>query len=99
MLSLDAILICIGLFFLTVAAIGVIRLPDVFSRSYAAGIADTVGAFFILSGVVLYQGLTLADVQNLIDSSDTLASQSSHFPCDPTSGVAYGCASLDQGEP
>jgi multicomponent Na+:H+ antiporter subunit G len=66
MLTLDIILICIGLFFFTVAAIGIIRLPDVFSRSHAAGIADTVGAFFVLSGVALYQGLTLADVKTLL---------------------------------
>ena len=63
MLTADTILICIGLFFLTVAAIGIIRLPDVFSRSHALGITDTLGTFFVLTGVVFHQGLTLADVK------------------------------------
>jgi len=62
MLTVDTLLIFIGLFFLTVAAIGVIRLPDVFSRSHALSITDTLGTFFVLTGVA-YQGLTLADVK------------------------------------
>ena len=63
MLTVGAILICIGLFFLTVAAIGVIRLPDVYSRSHALSITDTLGAFFVLTGVAFYQGLTLANMK------------------------------------
>ena len=66
MLTVDALLICIGLFFLTVAAIGVIRLPDVFSRSHALGITDTLGTFFVLTGVAFYQGLTFSDVKVLL---------------------------------
>jgi len=66
MLTVDTLLICIGLFFLTVAAIGFIRLPDVFSRSHALGISDTLGTFFVLSGVAFYDGLALADVKVLL---------------------------------
>ncbi len=66
MLTIDITLIGIGLFFLTVAAIGMIRLPDVFSRSHALGVADTLGAFFALTGVAFYQGLTLVDVKTLL---------------------------------
>lgn len=46
----------VGLFFLMVGAIGVIRFPDVFSRSHAVGLTDSVGALFTLSGLALYQG-------------------------------------------
>ena len=63
MLTVDTLLICIGLFFLTVAAIGSVRLPDVFSRSHAFSITDTLGTFFVLTGVAFHQGLTLADVK------------------------------------
>ena len=66
MLAVDTLLICIGLFFLTVAAIGIIRLPDVFSRFHALGITDTLGTFFVLTGVAFYQGLTLADVKIML---------------------------------
>lgn len=45
-----------GLFFLLVGAIGMVRFPDVFSRSHAVGLTDSVGALFSLSGLALYQG-------------------------------------------
>ena len=46
-----------GLFFLIVAAIGVIRLPDVFSRSHAVSLTDSLGAFLMLVGIALHEGL------------------------------------------
>ena len=47
-----------GLFFLIVAAVGLVRLPDVFTRSHALGITDTLGVVLVLSGLAFYQGLT-----------------------------------------
>ena len=54
---LSIIFIVPGLFFLTVAAIGVIRLPDVFTRSHAVSLTDSVGAFLMLIGIALHEGL------------------------------------------
>jgi len=54
---LSAGFIVFGLFFLIVAAIGVIRLPDVFSRSHAVSLTDSLGAFLMLVGVALHEGL------------------------------------------
>jgi len=51
------IFIIAGLFFLIVAAIGVIRLPDVYSRSHAVSLTDSLGAFLILVGIALHEGL------------------------------------------
>ena len=45
-----------GIFFLIVAAIGVIRLPDVFSRSHAVSLTDSLGAFLMLVGIALHEG-------------------------------------------
>jgi len=44
-------------FGLIVAAIGVIRLPDVFSRSHAVSLTDSLGAFLMLVGIALHEGL------------------------------------------
>ncbi len=49
-------LILIGMFFLTVAAIGMLRLPDVFTRSHAVSVTDSLGAFCLLTGLAVYQG-------------------------------------------
>ena len=48
-----------GSFFLLVGAIGVLRLPDVYTRGHAAGITDTLGAMLILFGLMLQGGFTL----------------------------------------
>jgi multicomponent Na+:H+ antiporter subunit G len=50
-------LILVGLGFLLVAAIGIIRLPDVYTRSHAVSLTDSLGAFFLLSGLALYAGV------------------------------------------
>ena len=48
-----------GLFFLVVAAIGIIRLPDVFTRSHAVSLTDSLGAFLLLIGLAMYEGLNM----------------------------------------
>ena len=58
--------ILVGLFFLLVAAIGMVRLPDVYSRSHAVGMTDSIGGFFLLTGLALYQGFSTNMVRILI---------------------------------
>ena len=59
-------LIFIGLFFVFVAAIGVLRLPDVYTRAHAVGLTDSVGATFLLLGLALYQGLNANMIRILV---------------------------------
>ena len=51
-------LILIGLYFLFAAAVGVLRLPDVFTRAHAVSLTDSLGALFVLTGLALYQGFS-----------------------------------------
>ena len=46
--------IVLGLFFMLVGTIGILRLPDVYTRLHAAGMTDTMGAGFLLQGMFLY---------------------------------------------
>jgi multicomponent Na+:H+ antiporter subunit G len=48
-----------GSFFSLTGAIGLFRMPDVYTRSHAAGITDTMGALLILAGLMLQAGFTL----------------------------------------
>jgi multicomponent Na+:H+ antiporter subunit G len=59
-------LVVSGLFFLVVAAVGMIRLPDVFTRSHALSMTDTLGVGLILSGLALYQGWTAGAVKTVL---------------------------------
>ena len=40
-----------GLFFMLVGTLGVLRLPDMYTRLHAAGMTDTLGAGFLLLGM------------------------------------------------
>ena len=53
------VLILAGLFFLIVAAVGMLRLPDVFTRSHALSLTDSLGAFLVMAGLAIYQGFNL----------------------------------------
>lgn len=52
-----------GAFFMLVAGIGVLRMPDVFTRIHAAGVKDTLGAALTIIGLMLQAGLTLVAVK------------------------------------
>ncbi len=52
-----------GSFFMLVGAIGVMRLPDVYTRLHAAGVTDTLGAALLIVGMSLQAGLTLVTVK------------------------------------
>ncbi|MFX3675343.1 MAG: monovalent cation/H(+) antiporter subunit G [Paenisporosarcina sp.] len=46
--------IILGVIFIVVTAIGLIRLPDIFTRTHAASKSATLGVMFILLGVFLH---------------------------------------------
>lgn len=64
MIILSALLITVGLFFFLGGSVGIIRLPDFYSRLHAAGTLDTMGLFFTMSGLILYllQDFTLSNL-------------------------------------
>lgn len=49
-----------GLFFMLVGTVGILRMPDVYTRLHAAGMTDTMGAGLLLFGMALQtiEGLT-----------------------------------------
>ena len=53
---LQIALISLGLFFLFAGVVGLIRLPDVFTRMHATTMCDTMGVFFVLAGLMLRPG-------------------------------------------
>lgn len=48
-----------GAFFLLVGGIGLIRLPDFYSRNHATGKSDTLGIMLVILGMIFIEGLTL----------------------------------------
>ena len=52
-----------GGFFCVVGGIGLIRMPDFYTRMHAASVAETLGAGLILLGLMLQAGFTLVAVK------------------------------------
>ena len=48
-----------GGFFCIVGALGLVRMPDFYTRMHAASVTDTLGAGLVLAGLILQAGLTL----------------------------------------
>lgn len=66
MTLLAIVLIVIGLFFLVVGSIGMLRLPNVFARAHALSLTDSLGAVLVLAGLAVYQGFSMNSLKIVI---------------------------------
>jgi len=55
-----------GSVFLIIGTIGLIRLPDFFTRLHAASVVDTLGCILIMMGLMLQAGLSLITVKLIL---------------------------------
>ena len=63
---LSGICLVVGGFFCVVGAVGMLRMPDFYTRMHAASVIDTLGAGLILLGLMLQAGFTLVAVKLLM---------------------------------
>lgn len=66
MTMVAVVLICSGVFFLFMGALGIIRFPDFYTRMHAAGKCDTLGSLLILTGLACAEGLHLSSLKLLV---------------------------------
>ncbi len=70
MLNLQNILtisfLLLGSFFMLIGSVGVIRLPDFYTRSHATSKSDTLGIMLIVVGMICYEGIVINSVKLLI---------------------------------
>ena len=52
--------------FCIIGMVGVLRMPELFSRLHGASVTDTLGAGFIILGLLLQAGFTLVSAKLLI---------------------------------
>ncbi len=60
------VLILGGVFFIFMGSIGILRLPDFYTRMHAAGHCDTLGSLLIVSGIAVYLGFTLTSFKVVV---------------------------------
>ena len=58
-----AVLLLAALFFHAVAALGVLRMPDFYTRMHAVSKAETLGVLFTIAALVVSSGLSLVTVK------------------------------------
>lgn len=63
---LTILFLLLGSFFMLIGSIGVIRLPDFFTRSHATSKSDTLGIMLIVVGLICYEGLVLNSLKLMI---------------------------------
>ena len=59
-------LLLAGGFFCVVGAVGLLRMPDFYTRMHAASVVETLGAGLVLLGLLLQAGFTLVAVKLLM---------------------------------
>jgi multicomponent Na+:H+ antiporter subunit G len=57
------IFILLGSFFTVVSALGLVRMPDIYTRMHAASINDTLGVGFLIAGMMLQAGFSLVTLK------------------------------------
>jgi len=63
---LSWILLLAGGAFCMIGALGLVRMPDFFTRMHAASVTDTLGAGLLLLGLMLQAGLSLVTVKLIV---------------------------------
>lgn len=64
--SVTWVFVVAGSLFLVIGAIGILRMPDFYSRIHPAGITDTMGAWLVLVGLVFASDSWLVSVKLLM---------------------------------
>lgn len=53
------VLVFAGAGFMLIGSIGLVRLPDFYTRTHASGKIDTLGIMLLLGGLAVHEGFTL----------------------------------------
>ena len=61
-----ALLMALGLIFLVGSMIGMLRLPDFYSRVHASGNSETLGTMLVFLGLAVYNGVSITSAKLLI---------------------------------
>ncbi len=64
--ALGWLLLLAGSFFVVSGGIGLVRMPDFFTRMHPAGVVDTLGAALIVAGLIVQAGPTQVTIKLLL---------------------------------
>lgn len=62
-IGISVFLIVLGIFFVFVGSVGIIRLPDFYARTHSISKSDTLGIILVMLGLIVYEGLTQSSLK------------------------------------
>ena len=105
--NVGLVLVWVGIFFMAVTALGIIRLPDFYSRLHAVSKAETLGLSLLTLGLGIYQGVGLVMVKLLMatalilitapTAAHLLARAAARLGIQPVTRMADGTLSSGRG--
>jgi len=60
------ILVVLGITFMLSGSVGLLRLPDFYTRSHAVSMSDMLGIIFVMFGLVIYEGFTQSGLKLIL---------------------------------
>jgi multicomponent Na+:H+ antiporter subunit G len=66
MTAIVAVLAAAGFLFVFIGVIGILRLPDFYTRLHAMGKCDTLGVALVVAALMVAQGVTLVSLKLLL---------------------------------
>lgn len=64
--TLTIIFVVVGIFFLFIGSLGIVRLPDFYTRTHATSKSDTLGLMLIITGLIIFEGLHINSLKLLL---------------------------------
>lgn len=68
MTIITTVLLVLGLLFILLGVVGILRLPDFYTRLHAMGKCDTLGVTLVLIALAVYAGWSLSSAKLLLIS-------------------------------
>ena len=88
---LSWVFVAAGSGFIVVGALGLVRMPDLFTRMHAASVIETLGAVLLVIGLMLQAGLSLVSAEAPVRACTVLFHGARGGACARTGSFASGC--------
>lgn len=64
--AFSIVLIVLGIIFMLAGSIGMLRLPDFYTRTHAVSMSDMLGIISVILGLVIYEGPTQSGLKLIL---------------------------------
>lgn len=63
---LSILFVLLGILLMLAGSVGILRLPDFYSRTHSTSKSDTLGVIFVIVGLIIFEGFTQSSFKLLL---------------------------------